>query len=76
MSDDDHRRFAELLYSIKGFAVLSGYPSAVYTELFDKKGWVRREKAAWTLRGTKKTEAVWISPRTAKELNLLQQAVI
>jgi DNA adenine methylase len=70
MTDDDHRRFAELLYSIKGFVVLSGYPSPIYEELFEKRGWRRFDKDAWTMRGTRKTECLWISPRTREALSL------
>lgn len=76
MTDENHREFAELLYGLKGFVVLSGYPSAIYKELFETRGWLRFDKDAWTMRGTKKTECLWISPRTAKELNLLPQSVI
>lgn len=71
MTDDAHREFAELLYSLQGFVVLSGYPSAIYQELFEEKGWKRFDKDAWTLRGTKKTECVWLSPRTANALGFI-----
>jgi DNA adenine methylase len=70
MTDDNHREFAELLYSLKGFVVLSGYPSTIYEELFEMRGWRRFEKDAWTMRGTLKRECLWISPRTAESLNL------
>ncbi len=30
MADDDHRRFAEAVCGLKGFVVLSGYPSPLY----------------------------------------------
>lgn len=76
MTDQEHREFAELLYGLKGYCVLSGYPSEIYAELFDKKGWLRFEKAAWTMRGTRKTEVVWLSPRTVRALDLLPEAVI
>ncbi len=68
MADDKHREFAELLYSLKGFVVLSGYPSAIYTELFENKGWLRFDKEARVLGGSLKTECVWLSPRTAAAL--------
>ena len=75
MTNDHHREFAELLYSLKGFVVLSGYPSKLYEELFESKGWIRIDKAAKVLGGATKTECLWLSPRTAAELNL-SQAVI
>ena len=46
MADEKHREFAELLYSLKGFIVLSGYPSKIYEELFESKGWIRIDKQA------------------------------
>ncbi len=45
MDDDDHRRLARLLRSLRGMVVLSGYPCALYDkELFSD--WHRVEKAA------------------------------
>ncbi|HEX8637969.1 MAG TPA: DNA adenine methylase [Pyrinomonadaceae bacterium] len=76
MTNDEHRRFAELLYSLKGFVVLSGYPSAIYAELFEAKGWLRIDKAAKVLGGATKTECLWLSPRTAAELKLLPEKAI
>lgn len=70
MSNNDHREFAELLHGLKGFVVLSGYPSKIYEELFESKGWQRVDRLAVVMGGRKKTECLWISPRTAKALNL------
>lgn len=66
MTDDKHREFAELLYGLKGFVVLSGYPSPIYQELFEAKGWLRFDKEALILGGGKRTECIWLSPRTAE----------
>ncbi len=66
MTDDKHREFAELLYGLKGFVVLSGYPSEIYQELFEAKGWLRFDKEALILGGGKRTECIWLSPRTAE----------
>lgn len=71
MTDGKHREFAELLYSLKGFVVLSGYPSAIYEELFEKKGWVRVDKAAKVLGGGTKIESLWLSPRTSRALDTI-----
>lgn len=76
MTNDAHRRFAELLYSLKGFVVLSGYPSAIYAELFESKGWIRIDRPARVLGGAIKTECLWLSPRTATELNLLPEKTV
>lgn len=73
MCDDAHREFAELLYNLQGFVVLSGYPSAIYEELFESKGWLRADREAKVLGGATKTESVWISPKTAAALGLLPE---
>lgn len=70
MTDGKHREFAELLHGLEGFVVLSGYPSPIYRELFEQKGWIRIDKEAQVLGGAKKTECLWLSPRTARELKL------
>ena len=41
LSEDDHRELAEVLRSLRGKVVLSGYPSSLYEDLF--KGWRRIE---------------------------------
>lgn len=64
MTNDHHAEFAKLLYSLKGFVVLSGYGSKIYKELFESRDWKRFDKEALTLGGGKKIESVWLSPRT------------
>ena len=52
MSDDDHRELAALLRHVKGRAVLSGYRSPLYNELFaDLAPRGRRRKALQLLEG-------------------------
>ena len=51
MTNDKHREFAELICDLKGFVVLSGYPSAIYEELFEQKGWSRVDRQARVLGG-------------------------
>jgi hypothetical protein len=51
----------------------TGYPSAIYTELFESKGWLRFDKEARVLGGALKTECLWLSPRTAEELKIAQK---
>ena len=76
MTNEGHREFAELLHALKGFAVLSGYPSKIYEELFENKGWTRIDRQARVLGGALKTECLWLSPRTAAELNLKPSASV
>lgn len=70
MSDEDHRNLAATLRSLKSYVVLSGYPSKLYDELFE--GWEMRTKETHTFsyaeEGTKRTECVWLSPRTSEAL--------
>lgn len=69
-TNDDHREFAEILYKLKGFVVLSGYPSEIYKELFEAKGWRRVDKESLTMGKTKRVECIWLSPRTSETLDL------
>ncbi|MGC2239127.1 MAG: DNA adenine methylase [Pyrinomonadaceae bacterium] len=68
MTNDAHREFAELLYSLQGFVILSGYPSKIYGELFEDKGWQRVEREALVMGGAKRTECLWLSPQTVAAL--------
>lgn len=68
MDNDAHREFAELLYNVQGYVVLSGYPSEIYAELFEAKGWLRTDKETLAMSGAKRTECLWLSPRTAQAL--------
>lgn len=74
MDNDKHREFAELLYGLKGFVILSGYPSAIYKELFESKGWLRVDKATTAMSGAARTECLWLSPRTVKALSEMKTA--
>lgn len=76
MTNNQHREFAELLYTLKGFVILSGYSSPIYTELFERKGWLRVDRQARVMGGAMKTESLWLSPRTAKALDLLPEEEI
>jgi DNA adenine methylase len=64
LSDKDHQHLADLLKDIKGMALVSGYPSQLYDELY--AGWRRVQTQARTnsgLKGAKlATECLWISP--------------
>ena len=42
-SDDHHRELLEILGSLKGKFILSGYPSAMYDEAIEKHGWHRED---------------------------------
>lgn len=67
MSDEDHRSLAELLRSVSGLVAVSGYPSALYDDLY--AGWQKAQTTAVTNFSTVKTECLWLSPRTAEALD-------
>lgn len=58
MNDDDHRKLAEVLNSLEGAVVLSGYPSALYEDLF--AGWKRVERPAQADGARARTEVLWL----------------
>ena len=87
MTDKDHEELVNILLSIKGMAILSGYKHSVYEPL-EKAGWLRYDfetacYAAARTRGTKilgdgaakrkqpRTESVWVSPKNNKKKVLL-----
>lgn len=57
MTDDDHRELAELLKSVKGGVILSGYHSKLYNELY--RGWMRYEKNAFADGALDRVEVLW-----------------
>jgi len=63
MTDDQHREMLDLIRSLRGMVILSGYPSRLYDEAL--RGWQRIEiKArASSQRGSvARTEVLWLSP--------------
>ena len=64
MTEAQHIELAEQLHAIQGMAIISGYPSALYTQLY--ADWHERHTEARTDRGVTKTESIWISPRALR----------
>lgn len=58
MSDADHVRLAEFLNGLSGHVVLSGYPSALYDDLFHK--WEKVETRAFADRARARIEVLWM----------------
>lgn len=67
MADDDHRELAEVLRSVSGMVVLSGYPCALYDEMYGDWHCVRRKAFANGAR--KRIECLWLSPATKARLH-------
>ena len=68
MTDDDHRRLSDLLKSLRGFVILSGYPSGLYDELYPS--WHRITKESLDVNGKAQVECLWLSPKVS-EINHL-----
>lgn len=67
MSEADHRELAATLHEVEGMVALSGYPCALYDEeLF--RGWCCVRTRALADGALKRTEALWLSPRTVARL--------
>ena len=58
MTVEDHIRLGEALRSLKGAVVVSGYPSALYNDIF--RGWVRVERGAFADGAAQRTEVLWM----------------
>jgi DNA adenine methylase len=68
MTDEDHVALAETLYQVKGYVVVSGYPSELYDDLYTRRGWVLQTKKHHVEMNKMTTEGLWLSPRTAQAL--------
>ena len=56
----DHAQLATVLQKIAGMAIVSGYPSRLYADLY--AGWTCVTTSTRTDRGVSVTESLWISP--------------
>ena len=60
MNDSDHEHLANILHGIQGMAVVSGYHSELYDDLY--AGWRCETKMVYAESQKAKTEVLWISP--------------
>jgi len=60
LTDQQHVELLELVASLQGMVVLSGYPSDLYDRMLP--GWHRVEKDAQADRGSPRVEVLWINP--------------
>jgi DNA adenine methylase len=61
LSAEEHRELAAILQQVHGMVVLSGYPSALYQELYP--GWRMETRPAFAHGAAPRTEALYLSPR-------------
>jgi DNA adenine methylase len=66
MDDADHRELARVLHAVEGMVVVSGYPSALYSELY--AGWRVETTRSRTNFTNLADECLWLSPRTHERL--------
>ena len=59
MTDSDHIALSECLHSIKGMALISGYDSPLYQELY--AGWKMVSIEARTVNNVRRRECLWIN---------------
>jgi DNA adenine methylase len=67
MTDEDHRQLATVVRGLAGHIVISGYRCPLYDKLYE--GWERVDRAVIVFRATRRTESLWLSPRTVVALD-------
>lgn len=60
MTDSDHEDLANALHQIKGMAIISGYDSPLYRQLYND--WTLKTKKHHADKAAERTECIWISP--------------
>jgi DNA adenine methylase len=60
MTDAQHRELARYLHSVRGMVVLSGYPSALYDELFGD--WEQFDRPHMADGARPRLERIWLNP--------------
>lgn len=68
MSDDQHIALADVLHSVEGMVLLSGYASPMYADLYS--AWRMISKTTKTNGNGAATECLWISPKADALHNL------
>ena len=58
MTDEQHRELASFLKTLKGMVIVSGYPSALYDEIY--AGWDRIERKQMADGALERTEVLWM----------------
>lgn len=72
MEEADHIELAQVLKSVKGMVIISGYDSELYNELF--AGWRKETKETKVFRNKRQVEVIWINPAADLDGPLFQEA--
>jgi DNA adenine methylase len=70
MTDVEHCELAEVLHSLKGMVIISGYACDLYAELYS--GWHRVDRSTHADGGRDRIESLWLSPKTVSQPSLFQ----
>ena len=62
MTEAEHRELAERLHALRGMAVISGYASDLYDELYTQHGWQQICTTAHDTQQAPVVECLWLSP--------------
>lgn len=68
MSEEDHIALADVMHSVKGMVIISGYSCDLYNlDLY--AGWERHEKETMADGANPRTEVLWINPACSKAID-------
>lgn len=65
LTNEQHQLLAEVLQDIEGMAIVSGYPSDFYGELYSQ--WTIKDRPSLTNGGDVAIERLWLSPRLTSQ---------
>ena len=68
MTDEQHHELAQVLRTIEGVAIISGYRCPLYDELY--AGWHRVERGARADGGDGRVEILWVKPGAVRQPGL------
>lgn len=66
MTDDQHRDLAEALHNVAGMVIVSGYPCALYDEIYS--GWAMYTRNHLADSAQPRVEAIWLNHRCAERV--------
>jgi DNA adenine methylase len=79
-TEAEHRELAEVLWATPAAVLISGYPSALYADLYEARGWWRADRVVTRPtsnvsggRGARAVEVVWSNRPLAAQARLLDQ---
>lgn len=64
----EHENLINMVLTLDGMAIICGYPSDLYTDRLESKGWIRKEKTARDNKKRERTEAIWLNPLVQEKL--------